>query len=148
MKNDILTVLVESGAITEERAEILSGVTTPCSAYGLYGDAGVEHFDSSGFLITDKELQALVKIENILSKEMHKTSRDITLPLLMVILVRFIEYAKNPNEIRKIALDDVLSSYEKVRNEMNKEISMAMQEQIDQYVASYKLRILKRILKK
>lgn len=146
-QNNIINILVESGAISEERANILSGVTTPCSAYGLYGDAGLQHADNSDFLITDDELRALVKIENLLSEEVPETSRDTTLPLLMVILVRLLEYVKDPSEIKKDALDDVIGSYHEIKEEMDTFIYQSLQEQIDLYVARYKLNILKKILK-
>ena len=146
-KNNIINILVESGAISEERASILSSVTTPCSTYGLSGDTGLQHFENPDFLITDDELRALVKIENLLSEEVPETSRDTTLPLLMVILVRLLEYAKDPNEMKKDALDDVIDSYHEIKKEMDTFIYQSLQEQIDMYVARYKLNILKKILK-
>lgn len=148
MQNNILSVLIEAGAITEERAKILEGVSNPSSIYGLNRDAGVEQLDNSDFLITDEELRFLVKIENLLTKEIPEAERDTALPLLMVILVRLLEFSKDPNEDKMAALEDVISSYQVTKKEMNTFIYQTLQEQIDLYVARYKRNILKRILKK
>ena len=144
--NNILNLLVESGAISQTRADILAGLKVPGCAYSLYKDEGMEHFDDAS-TVSDEELKLLVQFENLLTEEIPVQDRNVVVPLLLVVLARLIEFIKNPSELKQAALEDAFTSYKPTREELLKEIEKATLEQIDQYVCKYKRHVIKKQLK-